>query len=161
MTISTRPELPEDDPFLQRLITDAISDQLQAGTWPQPLRDSILPLQCRMRRDAIRSAYGGRDEIIMVNGEPAGWLVAAELPGEIRLAEIMVSVEKRGMGVGTDILAGVLADGERTGKPVRLTVSLTNPGAERLYRRLGFRRIDADAVNATMEWRIGAVRHEL
>jgi ribosomal protein S18 acetylase RimI-like enzyme len=122
-----------------------------------------------MRRDAIRSAYaGGRDEIIMLDGQPAGWLVTAELPEEIRLAEIMVSVEKRGMGVGTAVLRGVLAHGERTGKPVRLTVRLTNPGAERLYQRLGFRRIDADELNATLEWRSGSggvgvaqVRHEL
>jgi len=152
ITISTRPEIPEDEPFLRRLLIDSISRQLHAEVWPPEIRESVLGLQYKIRREGSRSAFpGALSEIILVDGQPAGWVVTARCPDEIHLAEIMVSAERRGMGVASAIIREIVANAGRAGKPVRLTVSVANPRAVKLYERLGFHRCGADEANLFME----------
>jgi ribosomal protein S18 acetylase RimI-like enzyme len=153
MTVSTRPETAKDEAFLKTLILDTIARQLHAELWPPEIRDSVLGLQYNIRRNGSLNSYAGAESrIILADGAPAGWMVIAELPEELRLAEIMVSANARGQGVGSAAIRAAIADAQQLGKPCRLNVSVANPDAERLYERLGFRRIDAEEVNFTMEY---------
>ena len=60
--------------------------------------------------------------------------------GELFLDTLAVHPSSRGQGVGTRLLQAVLALARERGfDSVRLEVVDTNPGARRLYERLGFR----------------------
>ena len=47
----------------------------------------------------------------------------------------------------------LLEEGQKAGKPIRIHVEYDNP-AMRLYKRLGFRRIDDNGIYHLMEWNL-------
>jgi ribosomal protein S18 acetylase RimI-like enzyme len=81
---------------------------------------------------------------------PVGWLVVHKTAAEIHVVDIAVMPERRGSGIGTIVLEELLAESDRNGIPVRLSVNVTNPAA-RLYERLGFRRTGGNEVQHFME----------
>lgn len=54
--------------------------------------------------------------------------------------------------VGTAVIRQLLAAAAVTGKPLRLSVAVTNRAAIALYERLGFHRIAGDEVQHLMEY---------
>jgi len=151
MIVSSRPEAAEDEPFLQRLIMQTISEQLMAWSWPEPMREHLLGIQCTARRAAHAGLPGRESRILSADGHDAGWLVVADLEDEVRLLEIMVLNEQRGKGIGSAGIGEVLAAAARAGKPARLTVDVLNSRAIALYQRLGFARIGGNEVQQVME----------
>lgn len=152
MTVSLRTETPEDEPFLRRLILETIAASLGASSWPEPMRTHLLEIQYSARRQSVRANFpDGDSQLILVDGESAGWLYRAKLPDEIRVVEIIVADRHRGKGVGTAVLSTVLSEAQETSKPVRLSVDVRNSGASRLYERLGFRRTAGDELHHFME----------
>jgi ribosomal protein S18 acetylase RimI-like enzyme len=150
MTISLRPEETGDEPFLRRLVTTTITQELDADSWPEPMRSHLLGIQYSARRQSIRDRFpAGESGIVLVDGSEAGWLYTARLEDEVRLVEIMIQPEHRGRGVGSALIRRVIeAAGAR---PVRLSVNVMNIRAAQLYERLGFRRIGGDEVQLLME----------
>ena len=149
MTVALRPEKPDDECFLRLLIADTVTAELGAAAWPEPMRGHLVGIQCTARRQAVRSHFpDGRSWIVLVAEEPAGWLYTADLPDEVRVAEIMLAAAHRGRGVGTAVLRQVIRDAD---KPVRLWVNLSNVKALRFYERLGFQRIGGDEVQHLLE----------
>jgi len=153
MKVSRRSETPEDEPFLRRLIIETVTQELSAWAWPLPMRDHLLGIQYQSRRAGVKTQFpDGSSQIILANGEDAGWLFIADLADHIRIIEIMVSPGYRGKGLGTAILREILAAADNVRKPVRLSVNAMNNGAVRLYQRLGFRHVSSDEVQHQMEW---------
>jgi ribosomal protein S18 acetylase RimI-like enzyme len=68
------------------------------------------------------------------------------------VVDISLLPECRGRGIGTALLEAVIAEASGAGKFVALSVEKLNP-ALRLYRRLGFRKVDDQGVYWSMEWR--------
>ena len=94
----------------------------------------------RGKRGAVEVVHPGQIDHEPVTREDGVWI-----------SEIMIVPELRGKGLGTAILLDVIAAaGDR---PVRLTVSAFNTAAERLYKRVGFRRVDGDESQHVMEYR--------
>jgi ribosomal protein S18 acetylase RimI-like enzyme len=152
IAVSIRPETPDDEPFLRRLITDTLADQLMASAWPEPLRAHLLDIQYGMRRSAARvHPHDAGSRIILLDGQPVGWMLEADLDDEIHLVEIMILSEHRGNGIGSACLRDLLAAAALAGKPVRLRVDRLNRRAIALYERLGFRAIGGDAIQQLME----------
>jgi ribosomal protein S18 acetylase RimI-like enzyme len=152
MTITRRPQTPADEPFLRAMIVASIAQELMAWMWPDAIRDHLLGVQYTGKMGSLRTNYPqGTSEIILVDGEPAGWIYVNETPDEVHLAEIMTLIEMRGKGIGQSVLREVLADADSKGKPVRLLVNVSNAGAIRLYQRLGFVRTSGDQVQDYME----------
>ena len=135
MTISLRDATPEDEPFLRQLIVEIILAEL-------PVTGPLLEMQYRSRRHAS----GNR--IVMRDNEPAGLLVAEDLPDHIRIVEIMVSARVQSQGTGTAVLRQIL---EGAQKPIRLLVNASNTRAIALYRRLGFQTIETGEVQHLMQ----------
>jgi len=153
MTVTLRPEGPRDEAFLRRLILDTIAGELGASAWPEPMRSHLLDIQYAARRHPHGAAFSETSsQIIEADGADAGWFVTTTLPHEVRLVEIMVVPARRGRGVGTAAIRQLLAAAAEAGKPVRLSVSVTNHAAIGLYERLGFRRIDSDEVQHFMQY---------
>jgi ribosomal protein S18 acetylase RimI-like enzyme len=155
MSVQLRPENPADDEaFLRRLVMETIALELGADRWPEPMRSHLLNLQYKNRRMGPRAGFpAGESHIILLDGEPAGWIFFANMEHEIHIVEIMVRPEWRSRGVGGDAVRQVCALASAAGKPVRLTVNVLNAGAIRLYERLGFRRVGGDEVQHEMEAR--------
>jgi ribosomal protein S18 acetylase RimI-like enzyme len=154
MILSLRDEQPVDEKFVRRLVIETVATELGADAWPEPMRSQLLEMQFASRRNGIRADFqSGRSSIIEADGEDAGWLVVADLEGEVRIVEIMVAASARGRGIGSAVLRQVLERAEHAGKPARLHVNAANMGAIRLYERLGFRRTGGDEVSYLMERR--------
>ena len=152
MTVSNRPEAPEDEPVLRRLIMQTVTEQLMAWSWPEPMREHLLEIQYTARRRAAHVNFpGGESRIILADAQNVGWVVVADLEDEVRLVEIMVLSEHRGKRIGSAIIDELLAAAARAGKPARLNVAVLNSRAIALYQRLGFTRIGGDEVQHVME----------
>lgn len=78
-----------------------------------------------------------RQQIIVAAGEDIGVLIVERRPDALFLAEIAIHPTRQGRGLGTAVIADILADARRHGLPVALQVLRVNP-ARRLYERLGF-----------------------
>jgi ribosomal protein S18 acetylase RimI-like enzyme len=152
--VSLRPEVREDGPFLKSLILETVSAELGADSWPRPMRDHLLNLQYQARRSGIQTlGPGGCSRIIEMNRESAGWLFVSDLEGQIRIVEIMVLAEYRGLGIGSAVIRDVLTAAAQTGKLVTLAVNAMNERALRLYERLGFQKSGGDEVQIQMRHR--------
>ncbi len=69
-------------------------------------------------------------------------LERAERPGELLLDGIAVDPEARGQGIGTRLLQAIEEHARALGETsIRLDVIDTNPGARRLYERMGFKAV--------------------
>jgi GNAT superfamily N-acetyltransferase len=75
--------------------------------------------------------------VVVVDGQPAGRLYVARWPEEIRIIDIALLPAYRGQGVGSALLAELIAEAATAGKPLTIHVERFNP-ALRLYLRLGF-----------------------
>jgi ribosomal protein S18 acetylase RimI-like enzyme len=150
MSVQLRAEVPGDEEFLRRLITETIALELGADHWPEPMRTQLLAIQYQNRRMGPRTGFPqGESHIIQSNGVPAGWIYFVTTKTELHIVEIMVARPHRGQGIGSEAITQVMARSQ--GHPVRLTVNVLNEGAIRLYERLGFRRVGGNEVQHEME----------
>ena len=115
--------------------------------------EAMLKLQFRAREQQYRSQFAGAgDDLVLVEGEPAGRLYVEHREHLIRIVDIAIAPGYRGRGAGTALLAGVIAEASAAGRVVELHVEAANP-ALRLCRRLGFVQTDAVAPYLRMQWR--------
>jgi len=75
--------------------------------------------------------------IIIADGAEIGWMQVRDEAASVFLAQLFLAEPHQGRGIGTRLLADLLDDARRRGKPVTLGVVKSNP-AKRLYERLGF-----------------------
>lgn len=116
-----------------------------AGQWEAKLR-------------AARSAHRHVcEQIIVADGRDAGYVVwGSDADDTVRVVDIAVSEDRRGVGVGSAALQQFLDRADRRAGDGRAVVSLhvehDNP-ARRLYERLGFVEVARDERVARMERR--------
>jgi ribosomal protein S18 acetylase RimI-like enzyme len=152
MHLSYRSETPADEPFIRRLMIEVLTDQLAASSWPDAVRDPLLDAQFQVRLQGFRQSTGHRPGVIvLMQGEPVGWYVAADFDDEIHLVNLAVLKEHRGHGTGSAVLGKLAAASDRSGKCLRLSVAENNQRAAELYARFGFRRTGGDGVHYFME----------
>jgi len=133
-------------------VTETVTAELGAESWPELLRTHLLSIQCEARRNAGYAAFPGSESFILeADGANSGWMLAATTPEEVRLVEIMVKTERQGQGIGGNAIRRLIADAHAENKPVRLHVNCTNARAISLYQRLGFRVIESNGVQHLME----------
>jgi ribosomal protein S18 acetylase RimI-like enzyme len=88
-------------------------------------------------------------QIVRVEGVDAGFLSVEARPDHICLRNIALSAPFRSAGVGTALVRYVID--RAGGLPVRLQVLKSNPPAQSLYQRLGFRRYGETSSHVLME----------
>ncbi len=146
-------DITDDDlPFLFRLYRTTREDEMAQVPWSESEKQAFLEQQFAFQHDYYTKNFGKASfQLVLLDGEPAGRLYLDRRDDEIRLIDIALLPEHRGQGIGGGLMGDVLAEGRRSGLPVRIHVEQNNP-ALRLYRRLGFERVGDVGIYYLMEW---------
>lgn len=151
--VSCRPSTDEDLPFLAAVYASTRLEEVAATGWPQEMQLQFLAHQADAQHRHYRGHYPDAEWLVIERGgEAIGRLFIEEWPSQIRLIDISLLPQGRGAGVGSAILADLKDAAAAAGKPLTIHVERNNP-AMRLYRRLGFAKIDEHGVYDLMEWR--------
>ncbi|MEM8997725.1 MAG: GNAT family N-acetyltransferase [Acidobacteriota bacterium] len=147
-----RPVGDDDWEFLYRVYADTREEELRQVPWSREEKDAFLRFQFDAQRKYYAEVFTAADYyVVEVGGERAGRLYLDRRDDEIRLIDIALLSRFRGQGLGGELMADVLAEGKRKGLLVRIHVEQNNP-ALRLYKRLGFQKIEEQGVYWLMEW---------
>ena len=76
--------------------------------------------------------------IIVDQGKDIGLVAVRETDDQIHLLQLFLLPEAQGKGIGSHVLAEVLAEANRVHRPVVLSVLKSNPRARAFYERHGF-----------------------
>jgi ribosomal protein S18 acetylase RimI-like enzyme len=133
-----RPALPEDRELLFSVYASTRGDELAVVSWTSTEKSAFLRQQFEAQDVHYRQHYAGATFLVIeAAGVPAGRLYVARWPREIRIMDIALLPAHRRRGLGTAILADLLAEATAAGKLVSIHVERNNP-ALCLYERLGF-----------------------
>lgn len=139
-TIALRPIGSGDLVFLSEVYASTRREELAPLGWSAEQQAAFLGQQFAAQHHHYTTHYAGASlQVILVGGEPAGRLYVARWPGEIRIVDIALLPEFRSAGVGSRLLAELLAEADQAGAKISIHVEKHNP-ALRLYQRLGFAR---------------------
>ena len=118
-----------DFPFAEALYLGTMEPLLsQLGDWDREKFSERFRLQFKAREC----------QVIVVDGRDIGFVHVTESNADLKLAQIHIIDEYRGAGIGTNIVADLVARAERGGQTVSLSAPRNNR-AIRLYERLGFK----------------------
>ena len=154
--IGLRPVQATDESLLARLFADTRGDELRAAGLGERELGLLLEMQRRVQDAQYRDAFPQAEHsIVEADGAAVGRVVIDRRPDEIRVVDLALLAACRGQGIGSSLLRALQADAGATGLMLGLRVARGNP-AERLYARLGFREVGADAMYVEMAWQPGA-----
>ena len=144
--IELRPITAADEPFLAALYASTRSEELAPVPWSDEQKRSFLEMQFRAQSIHYAKHYSSGDfRIIESNGQPVGRLYLHRTPEEIRVVDISLLPDRRGRGIGTKLLQGVLEEAAASNRRVTIHVEHFNP-AKHLYERLGFQQVETNGV---------------
>lgn len=87
--------------------------------------------------DSIAAGYGCT--VVRIFDEIAAYSITMRTPDDVHLLNISVSVARQGQGIGRWFLCELISRAAGAGDTsMLLEVRVSNPGAQRLYRSLGF-----------------------
>jgi ribosomal protein S18 acetylase RimI-like enzyme len=113
--------------------------------------DAFVRMQFDLQDRHYLAAFPDAERsIVEQGGRPIGRLYVHRDEDEIRILDVALLPEFRGHGIGGGLLADLVDEGRRSGRPVRIHVESKNP-AMSLYERLGFIRVANEGVYVLME----------
>lgn len=150
--IALRPETAGDEALSCAIYGSTRAEELTRVPWTDEQKTAFVVMQFEAQRSYYREVYpDAAFDIVLVDGEEAGRLYVARLPGEIRVVDIALLPAYRGRGVGATLLGGIFDEARATGRKVVIHVEFENP-ARTLYDRLGFVAVEEVGVYIRMEW---------
>ncbi|WP_431512071.1 N-acetyltransferase family protein [Variovorax sp. DAIF25] len=127
VVLARRPATQEDVPFLLALRQRTMNGHVVASG--AEVSDAHHMARLMHRFECA--------EVLLHEGEPVGLLKVSRDPHEWVLIQIQLTSRYQGGGIGTGLLAEVVAEAERAGVNLTLSVLKANP-ARALYARFGF-----------------------
>lgn len=150
--VSLRTVMPEDEPFLAELYATTREDDLRLTDWDDAQKAAFCAWQFQLQQLDYARKYPADGHLIIVRDDvPIGRLWVAEWEDCLFVVDISLLPAHRGSGVGTLVIEGVFAEGDRAGLPVRLTAFRSNPRSIALFERLGFRVHEEDEMLLVLE----------
>jgi ribosomal protein S18 acetylase RimI-like enzyme len=155
--VTLRPATDDDYDFMRRLYASTREAEMVHFPFDEPQKRAFLDQQFAAQFEHYGIHYPTCERgIIERDGTPVGRLWVDEWPDQIRLVDIALMPDSRGLGIGSMLVRQVMDRGASSRKPVTIHVEAANP-ALRLYQRLGFERIDTNGVYFLMRWTPPAV----
>jgi ribosomal protein S18 acetylase RimI-like enzyme len=146
-----RPATADDVGFLADVVIEATLAQgrLPDGFDERQWRESFTQWTLKQVRsqDADRTT-----SVIEVGNERAGRLRITRDASGIELSGIQLLPGFQRRGIGTAVVEDLKAQATAAGVPLHLGVEKDNPGARRLYERLGFRHAGEDDQEDKLRW---------
>jgi GNAT superfamily N-acetyltransferase len=150
--IDLRPAGADDAEFLYRVYANTRYEELAPTGWPPEQVEAFLRMQFHAQDTHYRQHYpAAAFDVILVDGVPAGRLYIHHWPDQIRIIDISLLPEFRGVGVGTVLFQRIMSEAAATGLRVSIHVESFNR-ARHLYERLGFVKVDSTGIYDLMEW---------
>jgi len=143
--ITLRAATPDDSAFLLKLFASTRIDEFKFLDGDQSQLEALIRMQFTLQSQQYHSGYSNaEDNIILRAGAPVGRIFVDESDREITLIDVALLPEDQNSGIGTYLIERLMQRAG-IGKVVRLHVLKTNR-AQRLYERLGFRKVDEDGM---------------
>src|SRR5713226_10423170 len=121
MTIALRDVAPEDEALLREIYACARARELAMVSWSNEQREAFLRFQFDAQDSYYRSQYPEASyRLILDDGEAVGRLYVFKDAAEIRILDITVLPQYRNTGIGSSLIRELLADADRSGKPVTI-----------------------------------------
>lgn len=122
-----RPAEERDEPFLYGLYTQHRAAELGAPAWPGPMLAAFLRSQYETRKRSHDGLPGLQRWIVAFHGIDAGTIAVSRTDGWLHVVDIALVSDMRNQGVGTRLLASVIAEAEESGRSVSLSVEKGQP----------------------------------
>jgi GNAT superfamily N-acetyltransferase len=152
-SIIFRPVTDADKDFLLELYQSSRGDDLRGLGWDEDRISEFLSLQHEAQQVFYQTdCQQALDEIVLIEGQPAGRLIVERREHEIRWIEISLLPAHCGAGVGTLLIQRLQDEARQVNKPLRLQIIRFNR-AVTLLERLGFLRTSETGTHFQMEWR--------
>lgn len=150
--LGLRPASVDDTSFLISLFASTRSDELAALASDHSLLEAFISMQFNAQTSQYNMSYPQADHsIILWNGAPIGRMLIDKGANEFTLVDIALLPAHRDGGIGTGLIQDLQRQAVAAAKPIRLHVFCSS-AAKRLYERLGFSQIGADAAYLEMMW---------
>ena len=156
--LSLRHACDEDLPWLQRLYSQSREAELAPVPWPPAVKAAFLESQFALQhRHFVQAGTGTTWWIVCQKStggtiQSIGRLYLAEGVHTVTVVDICLLGTHQSQGVGTALLRQVMHEAARAGRSVSLHVAHGNPGALRLYQRLGFAVQEDVGSHLRMQW---------
>ena len=155
-SISLRSVTDADKDFLLELYQTSRGDDLRELGWDEDRISEFLSMQHEAQQVFYQTDYQqALDEIILIEGGPAGRLIVERREHEIRCVDIALLPGHRGAGVGTFLIQRLQEEARQANKPLRLQIIRFSRSVN-LFERLGFVRTSETGTHFQMEWRTPA-----
>jgi ribosomal protein S18 acetylase RimI-like enzyme len=150
--IGFRDEAPEDREFLYSLYASTRAPEMELVPWDAAQKEAFLRSQFHLQTTHYRQHYPDAAFLIVQDGDtPIGRFYVDRTLDPIHVLDIAIVPQRRGEGVGSALLRDLLSEAAEAKKNVALYVEIFNP-AQRLYQRLGFRKVKEEGVYCLLEW---------
>lgn len=149
-SVTLRPAADGDRPFMLRVYASIREPELDGSGLPREQWGAFIEHQFQAQSHAYAGYRDTSFEVVLVDGEPAGRLIVARWPEELRVVDIALLPEYRGRGIGGALMREVIEEAEERGVKTSIHVERFNP-AQHLYTRLGFRMVSETGVYLLLE----------
>lgn len=159
--VRLRPASAGDEDFLRSVYAATRAEELAPTDWSDEQKAAFCQQQSIAQEAHYRAHYPTAEyDVIERDGVGIGRLYVDRWAKEIRIMDISLLPEARGVGIGTQLLTELQAEAKAAGKSLTIHVEKFNP-ARHLYERLGFREIEDKGVYLLMESRSAKDRLEV
>lgn len=129
----------DDLPALAALYADTRAAEMAGVPWPQVAKQGFLDQQFQLQHRHYVLHYADADFMVVEHeGRLCGRYYLQRTPPEHLVVDISLLAAWRGQGLGAAMIRASQAEAAALGRGVGLHVARNNPGARRLYERLGF-----------------------
>lgn len=140
--ISLRPAEDADLPFLREVYVATRWEELQPVPWSTQQKLDFLSQQFALQHHHYHTHYPQTEfMLILQQGVGIGRIYVQRLEDAFCLMDIALLPAHRGQGIGSALLAQLIAEADRAGSRIGLHVERDNP-AQRLYARSGFELVE-------------------
>lgn len=147
--------LRDDDlPWLRDLYASSRAEEMAPVPWPEIAKRSFLDQQFGLQHQHYLVHFGDADflAIEQTGHGPVGRYYLQRVAPEHLLVDISLFPALRGSGVGSALIRQSQQEAATLGRGMSLHVQQSNPGARRLYERLGFVADGTEGSHRLMRW---------